>query len=80
MVEYSKMSLKLTYTQLKRLITAVENNTGTTLRMNLKKFYGINLPHELLFTTRQKTKLRNAFEKNISTDIKLSRAQISKII
>ena len=80
MVEYSKMSLKLTYTQLKRLITAVENNTGTTLRMNLKKFDGINLPHELLFTTRQKTKLRNAFEKNISTDIKLSRAQISKII
>ena len=80
MVEYSKMSLKLTYTQLKRLITAVENNTGTTLRMNLKKFDGINLPHELLFTTRQKTKLRNAFEKNISTDIKLSRTQISKII
>ena len=39
-----------------------------------------NLPHELLLTTRQKTKLRNAFNNNMSTDIKLSKAQISKII
>ena len=39
-----------------------------------------NLPHELLLTTRQPTKLRNAIENNISTDIKLSKAQISKII
>ena len=31
-------------------------------------------------TTRQKTKLRNAFENNMSTDIKLPKAQISKII
>ena len=41
---------------------------------------GNNLPHELLLTTRQATKLRNAFENNMSTDIKLSRAEISKII
>ena len=39
-----------------------------------------NLPHELLLTTRQKTKLRNAFNNNMSADIKLSKAQISKII
>ena len=31
-------------------------------------------------TTRQKTKLRNAFNNNISTDLRLSKAQISKII
>ena len=31
-------------------------------------------------TTRQKTKLRNAFNNNISADIKLSKAQITKII
>ena len=35
---------------------------------------------ELLLTTRQKTKLRNAFNNNMSTDLKLSKAQISKII
>ena len=41
---------------------------------------GNDLPHELLLTTRQNTKLRNAFNNNISTDLKLSKAQISKII
>ena len=48
--------------------------------MNLKLLVGIDLPHELLLTTRQKTKLRNAFSNNMSTDLKLSKAQISKII
>ena len=38
------------------------------------------MPDELLLTTRQKTKLRNAFNNNMSTDLKLSEAQISKII
>ena len=44
--------------------------------MNIKMFNGNDLPHELLLTTRQKTKLRNAFENNMS----LSKAQISEII
>ena len=80
MVEYSKVKVKLTDTQLKKLKNAVENKTGTTLRMSLKMFDGNDLPHELLLTTRQKTKLRNAFNNNMSTDLTLSRAQISKII
>ena len=48
--------------------------------MNAKMFNGNNLPHELLLTTRQITKLRNNIENNLQTDIKLSKAQISKII
>ena len=47
--------------------------------MNLKMFDGNDLPHELLLATRQKTKLRNAFNNNMSTDVKPSRVQISKI-
>ena len=39
-----------------------------------------NLPHELLLTIRQKTKVRNSFNNNMSSYIKLSKAQISKII
>ena len=50
------------------------------MRISLKMFDGDDLPHELLLTTRQKTKLRNAFNNNMSTDIRLSKAQISKII
>ena len=48
--------------------------------MNLKMLNGNDLPHDLLLRTRQKTKLRNEFNNNISTDLKLSRAQISKLI
>ena len=43
-------------------------------------FNGNDLSHELLLTTRQKTKIRNAFSNNTSTDIKLSKAQINQII
>ena len=80
MVEYNKVNVKLSDTQQKKLKIAVKNKTGATLRINLKMFHGNNLPHELLLTTRQKTKLRNAFNNNMSTDLKLSKAQISKIV
>ena len=79
MVGYSKVNVKLTDTQLKKLKTVVKTKTGTTLRMIFKMSDENDLPHELLLTTRQKTELRNAFNNNISTDIKLSKAQIAKI-
>ena len=52
MVEYSKVNVKLSDTQLKKLKTTVKNKTGPTLRMSLKMFKGNDLPHELLLTTR----------------------------
>ena len=58
MVEYSKVNVKLTDTQLKKLKTAVKNKTGTTLRMNLKMIDGNDLPHELILATRQKKKAK----------------------
>ena len=45
MVEYSKVNVKLTDTQLKNLKTAIKNKTGTTLRMNLELLDGTDLPH-----------------------------------
>ena len=57
----------------------MKDNTGATLRISSKMFDGNDLPHELLLTTRQKTKLRNAFNNNMSADIKLSKTQIAKI-
>ena len=80
MVEYSKVNVRLSDTQLKKLKTAVKDKTATTLRISLKMVNGNDLPHELLLTTRQKSKLKNAFNNNMSNDLKLSRAQISKII
>ena len=78
MVEYSKVNVKWD-TQLKKLKTNVKNKTGATLRINLTMFNGNNLSHKLL-TTRQKTKLKNALNNNISTDLKLSKTLNSKII
>ena len=80
MVEYNKVNVKLLDSQLNKLKSAVKNRHGMTLRMSIKMFNGNNLSCELLWTTRQKAKLRNAFGNNMSTDIKLSKTQISKII
>ena len=52
MVEYSKVNLKLSDTQLKKLKTAAKDKTRTTLRMSLKMFAENDLPCELLLTTR----------------------------
>ena len=48
--------------------------------MNARMFNGNNLPHKLFLTQKQITKLRKNIENNLQTDIKLSKAQISKII
>ena len=61
MVEYSKVNVKLSDTQLKKLKTAVKNKTGTALRISLKIFNGNDLPRELLLTTRQKNKTKKCF-------------------
>ena len=80
MIEYTKVNVKLSDSQIRKLIDAVKDNTGTTLRISLKMFNRNDLPHELLLTARQKTELRNAFNNNMSTDLKLPKAQIFKII
>ena len=64
MFQYSKVNVKLSDAQLKKLKTDGKNKIGTALRINLKMFNGNDLPHELLLTTRQKTKPRNAFNVN----------------
>ena len=80
MANYQEATVKLTNTQLNKLKPAAKNKTGTILRLNKKNFEDEELPHELFVTTRKTTKVRNAFANNMSTDIKLSKAQIAKII
>ena len=64
MIEYTKVNVCLSNSHLKNLKDAVSNNTGTAVRISLKTFNGNNLPNELLLTTWQKTKIRNAFNNN----------------
>ena len=80
MVEYNTVNGKLSNSQLINLKYAVKNRQRTILRMNARMLSANKFPHELLLTTRQTTIRRNAIENNMSTDIKLSKSQISKII
>ena len=80
MVEYSKINSKLTNVRLNKLKKAVKSNEGASLRLGIKNSDKDELPHELLITTRQNTKLRNGINNNLATDIKSSKAQIKKLI
>ena len=66
--------------QLSKLKKAVKNSDSTTLRIGIKILNKEDLLHELLLTTRQSTKLRNAINNNLATDVKLSKAQTKKLI
>ena len=80
MVEYTKINCKLTNVQINKLKKAVKSNEKVSLRLGIKNVNKDELPHELLLTTRQNTKLRNAINNNFSTNIKFSKAQIKKLI
>ena len=45
MVEYSKVNVRLSDTQLKKLKNAVKNKIGTNLKISAGMFHGNNLPH-----------------------------------
>ena len=77
MANYEKARVKLTNTQLNKLKSAAKNRLGTTLRITKKN---PRLPHELFLTTRQKTKIRNAFANKMLTNIILTKSQLSKMI
>ena len=79
MVEYTKVNVKLTNLRLSKLKKVAKNNDSAALRIGMKNLNKEDLPHELLLTTRQSTKLGNAINNNMATDLKLSKAQIKKI-
>ena len=51
MVEYNKVNVKLSDPHLNKLKSAVKNQTGGTLRMDIKMLNENNLPHKLLVRT-----------------------------
>ena len=66
--------------QLNKLKKVVKPDEGASLRLGIKNLNKDELPHELLLITRQNAKLRNAINNNLVTDMKLSKAQIKKLI
>ena len=83
MTQYSSLNVKLSNSQLNKLKSSIKNEADV-LRISSNMVGNsndnTNFPHELLLTNRQVANIREAFAKNTSTDIKLSKTQLSKMI
>ena len=82
MTQYNSLNVKLSNSQLNKLKSAIKNETGVVLRLssNMVGDDETNFHHKLLLTTRQIGNLLKAFPNKSSTDIKLSKTQLSKMI
>ena len=84
MTQYNSLNVKLSNSQLSKLKSAIKNEADVVLRLssNMVGNSGdnTNFHHELLLTNRQVANLCKAFAKNTSTDIMLSKTQLSNMI
>ena len=76
------MNVKLSNSKLNKLKSVIKNGTDVVLRLSSNMIGNSDdiVPHKLLLTNRPVLSIRKAFAKNISTDIKLSKTQLSKMI
>ena len=82
MTQYNSLKVKLSNSQLNKLKSAIKNEAGVILRLSLNIIGDdeTNFPHKLLLTNRQVENFRKAFANKSSTDIKLSKTQLSKMV
>ena len=82
MTQYKSLKVKLSNSQLNEFKSTIKKETEAVLRLSLNMIVDdeTNFPHKLLLTNRQVSNLRKAFANNSSTDIKLSKTQLSKMI
>ena len=84
MAHYNSLNVKLSNAQHNILKSAIKNKAEVVLispsNMIGNSDDGTNFPYKLLFTNRQVANLHNVFANNSSTDIKLSKNQLSKMM
>ena len=84
MTQYNSVNVKLSNSQLSKLKSAIKNETNVVLRLSSNMVGNsndnTNFPRELLLTNRQVANICKAFANHLSTDIKLSKTQLSKMI
>ena len=84
MTQYNSLNVKLSNSQLNKLESSIKNKTDVVLRISSSVVGNsndnTNFPHELLLTNRQVANIRKAFANHSSTDIKLSKTQLSNMI
>ena len=83
MTQYNSLNVKLSNSQLNKLKSAIKNGTDVVLRLSLNMVgnsdHESKFPHKLLLINRKILRLRKAFANHISVDIKLSKAQLTKM-
>ena len=84
MTQYNSLNVKLSNSQLNKLKSSIKNETDIVLRISSNMVGNsndnTNFLHELFLTNRQVANIRKAFANHSSTDIKLSKTQLSKMI
>ena len=82
MTQYNSLNVKLSNSQLNKFKSAIKNENEVVLRLssNMVGDNETNFPHKLLLSNRQDSNLRKPFANYLSTDIKLSKTQLSKMI
>ena len=82
MTQYNSLNVKLSNSELNKLKSAIKNETEVVLILssNMIGDDETNYTHKLLLTNSQVSNLRKAFANKSSTDIKLSKTQISKMM
>ena len=82
MIQYNILSVKFSNSQLDKLKLGIRNGTEVTLKLSSNVVGDSNdennLPHKLLLTKAQVSKLCKPFSNNSSASIKLSKTQLHK--
>ena len=83
MTQYNSLNVKFSNSQINKLKSAIKNETDVVLRLSSNMIGNsddeANFPHKLLLTNRKVANIRTAFANHTSTDIKLSKAQSTKM-
>ena len=83
MIQYNSLNVNLSNSQLNKLKSAIKNGTDVILRLSSNMIGNsddeAHFPHKLLLTNRQVSNIRKAFANHTSTDIKLSKEQLTKM-
>ena len=83
MTQYNSLNVKLSNSQFKKFKAAIKNKPEVVLRLSsniIDDDDDTYFPHKLLLSNRQVETLPKAFANHSSTDIKLSKTQLSKMI
>ena len=84
MARYNSLNVKLSNSQLNNLKSTIKSGTDVVLRLSSNMIFNsedeTNFPHKLLLTNKQVANLRQAFDNNTSSDVELSKTQLSKMI